>query len=333
MSEITFSDILITPQYSEVMSRSNVDIGTLLHESVHLDFPVISANMPHITGPKMAICMDSYGGMGVLHRFNTVKEAVQDFESAVFREQPQEGINIGVALGVKESDMERFEALYRVGARLFIIDVAHGHHVLVKNMIDRVKSRHNDVVVMAGNVATAEGALDLTEWGADILKVGIGPGAVCMTRRNTGVGAPQFSALKEIASVAKVPFIADGGIKSPGDVAKALIYADAVMVGSFIAGTSETPGKVFRNEGGDFYKVYGGNASAETKVGNGQESKFVEGITKIVRFQGHVKHILREIRDGLQSAFSYSGASNLKEFQAKVKWRIISGAGKEESKI
>lgn len=329
MSEITFNDILIKPQYSEVLSRSEVDLTSDMG-GFKLELPVISANMRHITGPKMADSMDLNGAFGILHRFNTTDEAVQDLVESDEYNNPRR--SVGVSIGVREEDKGRAEKLYEAGARIFCIDVAHGHHVLVKNMVKHLKS-YDDICIIAGNIATQEAIKDLEDWGTDIAKVGIGPGSVCMTRKNTGVGVPQFSALKEISAIANIPIIADGGIKCVGDIVKALIFADAVMIGSFIAGTSETPGKVFRDEENRFYKVYGGSASGETKIVNGKETRFVEGITKSVPFQGHVNHILREIKQGIQSAFSYTGANTLKEFQTKVKWDVISSNGKEESKL
>jgi IMP dehydrogenase len=332
--EITFSDILLRPKYSEVTSRSNVDL-TCDMDKLKIRLPVISANMRHITGPKMATEMLRNGGFGILHRFNTTEEAIREFQevykSAVLPGNPNQSYCCGVSVGVQDKDQERFEALFTAGARIFCIDVAHGHHILVKNMIKSIKG--DDIIIIAGNIATPEAAFDLTEWGADILKIGIGPGSVCMTRKNTGVGVPQFTALKEISEVAKVPIIADGGIKSVGDIAKALLFADAVMVGSFIAGSSETPGKVYRNEEDQFYKVYGGSASGENKVSHGKANEFVEGVMQTVSFKGHVKHILREIKCGLQSSLSYVGANNLTEFRAKAEWRIISNGSQRESKI
>jgi len=326
MKALSFSDILIVPQYSEVESRSDVLVSADLHNDLVVGLPVISANMKHITGPKMAMGMRECGGLGILHRYNTIEDAVSEFKSVTCQ--------CGVSIGVKELDKERFDSLHVAGARIFCIDVAHGHHVLVKKMLKWLKdSGTKDQIIIAGNIATKEAALDLQEWGADILKVGIGPGKICVTRRNVGVGVPQFSAIMDVASVSKVPIISDGGINYSGDVSKALIYADAVMVGNYIAGTTETPGKVYRDENNTFYKVYGGSSAGENKNANGQKVEFVEGIMKTVKFQGHVKYLLKEIKHGLQSAFSYSGASNLKEFQAKVKWVEISEGSRIESKI
>ena len=158
--------------------------------------------------------------------------------------------------------------------------------------------------------------------------------SVCETRKNTGVGVPQLGALDSIREACPdIKIIADGGIKSNGDIAKALKFADAVMIGSFISGTSETPGHVYEDKDGKFYKTYGGSASAENKVKNGGNNAFVEGVMTTVPFRGHVKHILRKTKGNLQSSFSYSGAWNLKEFHEKAEFIFITGGGKSESKI
>ncbi len=354
MAEITFTDVLIAPKYSEVMSRSQVDISSDFG-AFKLSLPVISANMKQITGSKMAYTLWQYGGLGILHRFNSDEDAVSDFNKTIHlitqHSYNQEFLKdeipadiryrVGVSIGVKDYDKERFNTLYKAGARVFCIDIAHGHHLLMKNMIHWIRNESiqtGDVLIMAGNVATHDGALALHEWGADIIKVGIGPGAVCETRKNTGVGVPQLFALQDIRENSQklglnLKIVSDGGIKTSGDIAKAMKYADAVMVGSFISGTSETPGDVFEDPKGQFYKVYGGSASAENKVSSGREHQFVEGVMTTVPFRGHVKYIFRRVRENLQSAFSYVGATNLKEFQEKAEFRFISGGGKSESKI
>jgi len=342
----TYSDVLIAPKYSEILSRTNVDL-TSDFKDFKLNLPVFSANMKHVTGPSMANAMYKNGGMGILHRFNTIEGCVNQFNEAMdyitfpsctssTTQRKVRAQSIAVSIGVNENDKELFNELYKAGARIFCIDVAHGHHILVKNMIKYIKEQASDIHVIAGNIATPDGAQALEDWGADTIKVGIGPGNVCQTRKNTGVGIPQLYALEWMhhhKPVRGVNIIADGGITNPGDIAKALKYADAVMLGSMIAGTSETPGKVFRDENERFYKIYGGSASGETKVSNGQEGNFVEGITKKSEFKGHVKYILREIRDGLKSAFSYTGSKNLSEFQTNCDFIQITSGSRGESKI
>jgi len=343
--DISFSDILIDPQYSEVESRSTVNISSNLGFTV-LNLPIISSNMPSITEYKMAIEMFNHGGMGILHRFYSVEDAVEDFKKA------KENIDatgkdaskiIGVSIGIKEEDKYRFEKLYEAGARVITVDVAHANSLMARNMIDWLVRCGKDIKIIAGNVATVEGALNLVDWGADVAKVGIGGGSICRTRSQTGVGKTQLSAIMEIKKAfieRKIsnPIISDGGIKTAGDICKALIFSDAVMVGAVLAGTSETPGNAYPEPGTDltnrtYYKMYGGNASMETKVNNGQIGRFVEGETKKIPFKGHVKYLLREIDDSIRSALSYSNANNLEEYRKNVQWHIISEGGKTESKF
>jgi IMP dehydrogenase len=210
----------------------------------------------------------------------------------------------------------------------------------MKNMLKWIEERNlKDIYVVAGNVATPEGAYDLaTEWGADCVKVGIGPGSACLTRKNTGVGVPQLFALETIHEEfarqgIKAKIIADGGMSVRGDIPKGMKYANAAMLGLMLAGTTETPGKVFTDENGELYKVYAGSASGESKVSNGDANEFVEGVAKTVRFRGHVEHILRYIKEGLQSAYSYVGAKTTPEFQEKCEFGEMTAGGKTESKI
>ena len=354
MSDGTFNDVMFEPQYSEVLSRSTVDLSSDMGK-FKLKLPVISANMGDITGPKMSLAMYQHGAIGILHRFkkegtddsfgvedyNEAYNLILDDSKGLFSPYPELAKDprncIGVSIGVQADDKARFCNLWDEGARIFCIDVANGHHVLVKNMIHWIRrtfSVSDQPCIIAGNIATSKAAKDLTEWGADIVKVGLGSGEVCMTRKNTGVGVPQLHALKEIRE--KNPYIkmiADGGIKSTGDIAKALKYANAVMLGSFLAGTSETPGHVYETPEGQYYKVYGGSASGERKVQNGQNNKHVEGVVKMVPFRGKVKYILRKIKENLQSSFSFSGANNLIEFQNKSVLKEISSGAKQESKF
>ncbi len=298
--------------------------------------------MKDITGPKMALEIAKAGGLGILHRFCTIEDNIKTFKEVSTQIKITDPLNIGVSIGVKNDDKHRFEELYENGARIFCIDVAHGHSAHVKNILHWINSmlfkwtrgERGRITIIAGNVATREGYIDLANWGADAVKVGIGPGSVCTTRKNTGVGVPQLKALEDVylasCDLASPPsIIADGGIKHVGDIAKALKYADAVMIGSLFAGTTETPGEVYRNYDNEYYKVYGGSASGE----NRGENRFVEGVIKTVKFKGKVKYVLREIKQGLQSAFSYVGANNLNEFQHKCSLIPISSSSQDESRL
>jgi len=338
----TFDDVLIAPRYSEVRSRSDVNLNTELG-NIKLDIPIISSNMKTITGSKMAATVAAQGGLGILHRFCSIDDNVKMFEDSVnelclmnLQNSQYNSLKIGVSIGVKEEDKWRFERLYNVGARIFCIDVAHGHNILVKDMLTWIKKRISEekITLIVGNIATAQAYEDLVEWGADVAKVGIGPGAACITRQRAGVGIPQLYALEQVydaslSSKRPIPIIADGGISVAGDVAKALKYADAVMLGSFFSGTTETPGKVFKNIDGDFYKTYGGSASGENKG----ENKFVEGIVKTVKFKGKVKYLVKELVEGLQSACSYVGAKDLIEFKENCEFVRLSPGAQRESKF
>jgi len=350
MNAYTFSDVLIKPKYSEITSRSLVDISTNFG-ALHLQLPIISANMKTITEVNMARTMFMNGGFGILHRFNTIEENVQMYRATKVpikknkchchcdHHEPidkniDSSINVGVSVGVQEIDKKRFDSLYQEGANIFCIDVAHGHHVLVKNMIHWIRQNYpKEIMIIAGNVSTGDGAYDLADWGANVIKVGVGPGSACATRQKTGVGSPQLYALEDVYTQLKIhgktaKIVADGGITHVGDIAKALKFADAVMLGSMIAGTSETPGNVYKDFAGQFYKVYGGSASAENKG----ENRFVEGVMKTIPFKGKVKYILREIEDGIRSAFSYVGANNLQQFQKKCEFIFITNNASKESK-
>tara|TARA_R110000824_G_scaffold12226_7_gene53576 strand:- start:9268 stop:10368 length:1101 start_codon:yes stop_codon:yes gene_type:complete len=350
---LTFSDVQFEPQYFEIEnsdSDSRSEISTMSHFKLFsLPVPIMSANMSDVTGPEMAKAMYEFGGMGILHRFN--EDGAKDYLEAMaiivdyVLESGGEvcedlGRRVGVSIGVQEHDKERLNKLIDAGAKFFCIDIAHGHCRKMKNMLAHIESLPNrsELVIMAGNVASYMGAKDLIKWGADIIKVGVGPGAVCQTRKNTGAGIPQLHALMEAKKAVseayrEVKIVADGGLTCSGDIAKALKFADAVMLGSMLSGTSETPGHVFKNTDDQFYKVYGGSASGERKVGSGGNNSFVEGVVKTCPFRGKVKFILRDIHQCLQSSFSYSGADNLKDFQEGSALVKISHGGRVESKL
>ena len=341
----TFSDVMFVPKYSDIRSRSEVNLLTRLG-ILSLNLPVISANMKDITEDQMVMAMIKNGGLGILHRFMSIEENVEMFKRCAIT--PEDGLGttfatlnsaMGVSVGVGEKEKERFHALYRAGARTFCIDVAHGHHINVKEMLEHIKCKYSEswdiMTVIVGNVASVEGALDLYAWGARVIKVGVGPGSCCQTRENTGVGVPQLYILKKIyeALPKDAYIISDGGIKKTGDIAKALLYSNAVMMGGFFAGATETPGHVYKDMKGDLYKTMAGSASAESKVRSGNDNSFVEGGIRQVPFKGKIKYICKEIRENVQSSFSYSGARNIDDFREKAELIKISGGGKQESKL
>ena len=330
----TFSDVSIAPMESDIPSRKDIDVGSYNFGNTDLLLPVISSNMKTITESDMSIAMRENGGLGMLHRFNSIEEEVSEFKKV-----KDAGFTTGVSIGINDSDRERFEKLYEAGARKFCIDIAHGHCKRMTDMIQWIRNKDlKGVYIIAGSVATFEGAHRLYDYGANCIRIGIGSGSICFTRKNTGVGVPQLFALSEIyhgfnnLGISDVKLLSDGGITSSGDICKAMRYADAVMVGSYICGTTETPGKVFKDEFGQYYKIYAGSASAENKDSYGAKVEFVEGVTKKVPFRGHVKYILREIKEALQGSFGLVGARNLEEFRKRCKFVLLSSCGKIESK-
>ena len=239
------------------------------------------------------------------------------------------------AVGVTDDYLERAKELVLNGCNVILIDVAHGHHKNVGVAIEEIKSKISNIEVIAGNVATRDGAEFLCEKGADAIRVGIGNGSLCETRIRTGVGLPQASVLLDLYSVCDdwdVPIIADGGIRNVGDVAKGLgCGADSIMVGSLLSGTKESPGQIEKqgewpNE--KLFKKYRGSASRDSK-GN---DKNVEGNHKVIPYKGKVNRILSDIEDGIKSSCSYVGANNLEEYRSLVEFVEVTNAGQVEAR-
>lgn len=255
-------------------------------------------------------------------------------------------LQVAAAVGVRTSDLERAEALVGVGVDALVVDIAHGHSDLALDMVRELKRRFPQVDVVGGNVATADGVRDMVAAGADAVKVGVGAGSICITRIVTGFGVPQLSAVDECATAGRelgVPIIADGGIRTSGDITKALAAgASTVMLGSLLAGTDESPGaNVVR--GGRRYKVVRGMASLtansdrqEVERGrevdpNDWERVVAEGVEAMVPVRGPVKDIVYQLVGGVRSGLSYAGASSISELWENAEFVRITGAGKAES--
>jgi IMP dehydrogenase len=239
-------------------------------------------------------------------------------------------IPICAAVGANGDFLERAQELVRKGVNVILIDVAHGHHVNVKHAIEKIKLLNSKVDVIAGNIATAEAATDLVNWGADALRVGVGGGSLWTTRIKSGFGVPKVTCLNNICAVSTVPVIADGGIRTSGDIAKALaLGASSVMVGSLIAGTEEAPGKIIETPSG-LAKRYRGAASLETKATHGQEQRNIEGESTVIPYKGGVKYVVNELLDGVKSAFSYAGARDIRHFRPQI--IQVTAAGQREAK-
>lgn len=469
---LTFDDVLLMPRRSPFSSRQDVHTTTWLTPKIKLNIPIVSANMDTVTEARMAIAMAQAGGIGIIHRFMTIKQQVWQVEKVkraeafvvedpytivqtatvaeakqlmgklgigglvvidaegkfaglvtrrdiFFAERRDTAVNeimtprsriisaapdvskeeahsllhkhrieklplldengelvglitakdlvnpqqfplatkdskgrlrVGAAIGVQTADLQRAAALLRAGVDVLVLDIAHGHADHCLNMVRTLRERFPEAQIVAGNVATAVGALELAEAGADAIKVGIGPGSICTTRIVTGYGVPQLTAVSDSVSGLQeagidIPIIADGGIKTSGDMVKALAAGAAtVMVGSLFAGCEEAPGApVIR--GGQKVKVVRGMASLGATMGRraaenvdesaeSQEdwSKVVaEGVEAVVPYRGHVRELLYQLIGGLRSGLSYGGARSIQELQETAEFIEITPAGIRES--
>ncbi len=274
----------------------------------------------------------------------TSKDIVKTLENPHALKDAKGRLRVGAAIGVKGDCLERLDALVKTGVDVIVIDIAHGHADHTIETLKIVKRKYPKLEVIAGNVATKEGVLDLIKAGADGLKVGVGPGSMCTTRIVTGHGVPQLTAIfaaVEAAKKYKVPVIADGGIRYSGDIVKALAAgASSVMIGSLLAGTEESPGMtIIRN--GRKYKISRGMASLganfSRKKSEGVSDDFglkeyvAEGVEALVPYRGHVQEILNQMTGGLRSGMSYSGAKSISELWEKSRFVQITMAGLKES--
>jgi IMP dehydrogenase len=330
--QLDYNKVFIYPQYSGIISRTQVDTSVELTSKHVSDFkltlqvPVISANMDTVTDATAAIAMSRAGGIGAIHRFMSIEENVEQFKRVA-----AEGASCFVSVGVNQESRERAGALYNAGARKFVIDIAHGHSLMMNEMLEWMRFRFHDVFIMAGNIATFEGARDLFTWGADAVKIGIGPGAVCTTKNVTGVTVPQFGAVMNVCNnVFKEQYrkitpnpilVADGGIQEIGDIAKALgAGADLVMSGRLFASCQEAPGPRINGQ-----KVYRGMASKDAMltIKDAAVLPTPEGISTVLEISGETMgDVVKHIKGGLQSSLSYSNARNLREFTDNVRFGV-----------
>jgi len=330
---LTYDDVLLQPQYSNIRSRREINIGAKLKKAIDLPLPVISSPMDTITGGTMAATIATAGGIGIIHRYNTIERQVLEIIRA-YELCPENNIIIGAAIGASGDYLERAKALISAGVDIICIDVAHGHHLLMKEALADIKALSDKVHIMAGNVATLQGVNDLADWGADSVRCNIGGGSICSTRIQTGHGIPGLQTIFECAKTDRdVGIIADGGIRNSGDIVKALAAgADAVMCGSLLSGTSETPGNVCEGHDGFKYKAYRGMASKEAQIKwRGKYSSF-EGVASQVPYRGPVEPLLEDLKRGIRSGFSYTGARNITELQSKAVFVRQTNAGFGESK-
>lgn len=463
---LTFDDVLLVPKRSPIVSRSQTDLRTKLSRNLTLNIPIISANMDTVTESGMAIALAREGGIGIIHRFMTIEDQVDEIlkvkrSESVMIEQPytikpdmtvadakkamagygvsgllvEEGgkltgiitrrdttfetnnrrkvselmtkdvvtasngitieqakeilhkqrieklpvvddkkyiiglitskdilkmdqypyaskdkkgrLLVGAAVGVKGDYLDRTEALLEAGTDVLVVDIAHGHSENAINTVRMIKKAFPDCELIAGNVATGEGAKDLITAGVDAVKVGVGSGSICITRVVTGSGVPQLTAVIDSVEVARqygIPVISDGGVRTSGDITKALAAgASSVMVGSLFGGTDDSPGKTLVKNGKK-YKMYRGMASFYASLGRKyreEGSQVVdsddlndyvpEGVEAMVPYKGSVVEIVRQLAGGLRSGLSYCGAKTISEMQKNAEFIKMTSAGYTES--
>ena len=298
--------------------------------------------MDTVTESKMAIAIAKEGGIGIIHRNLTIKKQIKELSKVKKKLLP-----VGAAVGTNKEDLVRARDLIDNGCDLIVIDTAHGHSEKVLRMLSRLKKINYKIPICVGNIATGEAAKKLYNSGADIIKVGIGPGSICTTRMVAGIGVPQISAIMEVKKTLKnkkIKIISDGGIKFSGDIAKALAAgADAIMMGSIFAGTDESPGKKFKVKG-KIYKQYrgmgsigamsSGSAGRYFQKNYKDKSKFVpEGVEGRVEYKGNVSKIIYQLKGGLRSSMGYIGARNLNQISKNAQFIKITKAGFYESMV
>ena len=327
---ISFDDVLLEPGYSEIVSRKDIDLSVSLG-NLYLDLPIISSPMDTVTEADMSSAIDQVGGIGIIHRYNTVEEQ----STQIHRCHATGAKNIGAAVGVTGDYLDRAKYAVMAGANVLCIDIAHGHHQLMKNALKNLNSLFEGTVhIMAGNVATLQAFNDLADWGANSIRVGIGGGSICSTRIQTGHGVPTLQSIIDCArSDRNVPLIADGGIKNSGDIVKAIAAgADFVMLGSLLAGTEETPvEKHWDPNTGAWVYPYRGMASVEAQIKWRGHASSVEGVSSFVKDKGSVVSVLHDLEKGLRSGMSYSGANDITTFQATAKFIQQTSSSQVES--
>lgn len=350
----TFDDLLLVPAKSEVVPK-DVSLKTRLTDKVTLNIPLISAAMDTVTEEEMAREMSKLGGLGFIHKNMTIKEQADmiknvksvevnsDWEDASLNSSGK--LLVGAAVGVGLDTMDRVKALVDAGVDIITVDSAHGHSEGVIQTVKKIREQYPTLDIVGGNVVTAQGATDLIYAGANVIKVGVGPGSICTTRVVAGVGVPQLTAVNDVYQVAKqynVGVIADGGIKLSGDIAKAIAAgADCVMLGGLLAGTEESPGEIIEVYGkkvknyvgmGSLSAMQRGSSDRYFQGGEKELKKLVpEGIEATVPYKGSINEVVYQMMGGLRSGMGYCGCASILEMKLNAQFVKITGAGLTES--
>ena len=349
----TFDDLMLVPAFSKVVP-AKVVLTTHLTKKILLKIPVLSAAMDTVTEDTMAIALAKAGGLGFIHKNLSVSEQaamvrrvketlVESITDAAVDQQGR--LLVGAAVGVGEKNIERVKALLAAGVDIIAVDSAHGHS---EGVIEQVRTIHNlypDLDLVGGNIVTAQAAIALIEAGANVLKVGVGPGSICTTRVVSGVGVPQLTAVNDVYQIAKehnIGVIADGGITVSGDIVKALAAgADVVMLGGLLAGCEETPGEVIEVYGkkvknyvgmGSLSAMQRGSSDRYFQGGQTELKKLVpEGIEATVFYKGPMQDVLYQMMGGLRSGMGYCGCKTIEELKVNAQFVKITNAGLNES--
>jgi IMP dehydrogenase len=323
---------MLVPRYSEMNSRADVDLSTSI-AGVPLRIPIIAANMSSVCEDAMGIAMGEIGGLGIIHRMSSVERQLK-----MVRAVRDAGMQVGFSIGVGPDWRERMDACHKHAA-IVCLDVAHGHHRRVVELLREYFSVYQDYPIIIGQIATATAAGMFIEQIPEqyhrsiAFKTSIGGGSLCTTRIMTGFGVPTLQAIWDIneAHGHRISIIGDGGIKSSGDIVKSLAAgADAVMLGNLLAGTDEAPGSIIKSKD-QLFKVYRGSASFGDKALRGEDTRNVEGEEALVPYKGSVRRVVNSLLDGVRSGFSYGGASRIQQLQQNVEFVEITVHGFAES--
>lgn len=334
----SFDDLMLIPKYSEIRSRMDIDLSVNLGKGIKLNFPIFPANMATVTDVEMAKKISSLGGLAILHRFSELPDRIPVYDKF---KQCKNSL-VGVSVGVQETDKKIVDYSIYAGCNIICIDVANGENVRTIEMTEWIAKNYPEVFLISGNVCSGSGALRLYNAGANAIRCGVGNGSICITRIKSGNGVPQVTALFDVfqasleypedISKRKFKIICDGGLKTAGDLSKALVYSDLCMSGRLFSGCNETPGEIIKERFFDteinlyrdklFKKYYGSSM---------HRLDYVEGVESKVECKGPVENVLNELLMGLRSGMSYQGAKNLEELKEDPQFVQISTAGMNES--
>lgn len=325
----SYDDLLLIPKYSTISTRKNVDLSVNLGKGVELSIPIVSANMKQIASEQLVLKIVELGGLSILHRFdkNPLISQINIFKNCVEKDKSYAN-HIGVSIGVQKHDLDYVGIYVENGVKIICLDIAHGHSSQAMDMIFKIKTKYPNILLIAGNVATKDGFCALAKAGADVVKVGIGSGSICSTRIETGNGVPQLTAVSDCYDAKNhfypnVKIIADGGLKKSGDLVKALVFSDAVMLGNMLAGCDEAVGDIISINGSK-HKMYAGSSTLK--------KDHVEGYSGAVTATGPVKNVIEKILQGVRSGCSYQGAFNLDQLKIDPEFSLLTSNGLVESK-